>query len=301
LKRNETGIAEPNPALRSTVMDAKDVGPEETAAKVPSDDLSAFADGARAADGTTPWAANGAGGDETEVVPEITQAAPPELAWSAHLDGGIEPEHHSWRDGWARAAPILFAAAVVAVVVAVVGWIWIEHDKRQNRSAATPSTAPPTPVAASPAPSMPVLDGVYQVILNAAAATSQGNVATPSLNSSTQVVWFAFRPHCTPAACVIHAVMLDDNNHAVAVRDTETLNYVNGHWVEIPVPMSDITPECPRGTRQLELRPAQPEGKWVGTDTLTVTSDCPYKGNTMEAPITATWVGPVPDGLLGAN
>ncbi len=56
--------------------------------KPTSDDLAAFAAAVEAGDSTTVWGGDGAGGDATEVFPDITQAAP-DLGWSAAIP---EPE-----------------------------------------------------------------------------------------------------------------------------------------------------------------------------------------------------------------
>jgi hypothetical protein len=276
----------------------------------PSDEMSAVADGVHAAEGTAAWSKDGGGGDVTELVPDITQAAPTEMAWSEDDENAEDDEsgHHPWREALAGATPVLFIVAMVTLVVAVVGFIWIEQNRHQHGSqttAATPSTSLVNPTSTPPptgtstptaAPAQPVLNGVYQVVLNASAATYQGSL---NMQGGLVTKWFAFRPQCTSAGCVIHGVMLDDNNHTQAASDIETLNYVNDRWVEVPVPHSDLSPGCSEGTQQFELRPAQPDGTWVGSQTLMVTSNCPDKGSYAKAPITATWIGPVPAGLLG--
>jgi len=94
---------------------------------------------------TTASTGDGAGDGLTEVVVSgPTQVAAAELAWSDY--GPDEDEDASWRSAFGSAAPILFTLAVVAVVAAVGGWIWLQnrpqHDAPPSPTAAVPDTMP---------------------------------------------------------------------------------------------------------------------------------------------------------------
>ena len=76
-------------------------------------------------------AQDGAGDGLTEVVVSgPTQVAAAELAWSDY--GPDEDEDASWRSAFGSAAPILFTLAVVAVVAAVGGWIWLQNRPQHD-------------------------------------------------------------------------------------------------------------------------------------------------------------------------
>jgi hypothetical protein len=106
------------------------------------------------------WSGDGAGGDETTAIPpDVAQTQARAIAWSADAESAelaedypptgstpspdevfeslaYYPEKPAWRDARplrdtiAVMAPWLFGAAVVAVVVAVVAYIWLRHDGR---------------------------------------------------------------------------------------------------------------------------------------------------------------------------
>ncbi len=73
----QSGVAGIGTALTSTVMEVNDDSPDEAVAAELHD-----------SDSTAIWDRDDAGGDATEVVPDITQAAP-ELAWSAGNPGAV--------------------------------------------------------------------------------------------------------------------------------------------------------------------------------------------------------------------
>jgi len=225
----------------------------------------------------------------------------PGLAWS--VDDDTDETSTNWRGRLVWAGLAALVVAIAAALVLLVSTLFGRHttNNAQPQPVPSPPTSTPPPTRTSTpaaAPAQPVLNGVYQVVLNASAATYQGSL---NLKGGLETKWFAFQPQCTSGGCVIHGVMLDDNNHTQADSDILTLNYVDDRWVEVPVPHSDLLPGCSEGTQQLELRPAQPDGTWVGTQTLIITSNCPDRGSYAKAPITATWTGPVPAGLLGTG
>jgi hypothetical protein len=75
MSKVQSGIAGIGTALTSTVMEVNDDSPDEAVAAESHD-----------SDSTAIWDQDDAGGDATEVVPDITQAAA-ELAWSAGNPG----------------------------------------------------------------------------------------------------------------------------------------------------------------------------------------------------------------------
>ncbi len=120
---------------------------------------------------TGAWPDDGAGGCETEIVMQSAPQAQPELAWSTEPEDGVACEAQkpdpafdyppqypdtgaagtdaSWRASLASAAPILFIVAVVALVAAGGGWIWVEHANRPP----SPSSSPTATLVPAPAPS----------------------------------------------------------------------------------------------------------------------------------------------------
>lgn len=99
---------------------------------------------AESADETVAGTSHGAGGDETEVVPPVTEVAP-ELAWSACEDeAGLEPAPAAGRS-WARTCGYAALIGVVpaGLLILIFGFPWYWFSPRS--SAPAPSVAAPTP------------------------------------------------------------------------------------------------------------------------------------------------------------
>ncbi|ABK68209.1 hypothetical protein [Mycobacterium avium] len=99
---------------------------------------------AESADETVAGASHGAGGDETEVVPPVTEVAP-ELAWSGCEDeAGLEPAPAAGRS-WARTCGYAALIGVVpaGLLILIFGFPWYWFSPRS--SAPAPSVAAPTP------------------------------------------------------------------------------------------------------------------------------------------------------------
>lgn len=241
-----------------------------------------------------------AGDAETEIVPPPTQAAP-ELAWSAE-DETTEIRHRSWRTAWSRATIFVVIGVVIACAVGITGWTLLHRHAASSQAAAgvrvsrAPQPAlPPSAVL----PPQPVLDGTYEIFRDVARTTYQGNAPAPR-RAGILLSWWAFRSTCTPAGCTAKGVKVDDTNHSIpsAIRLEDTLRYDDGQWSEVPMLLPGETEGwCNAVASRWQLRP-QPDGVLVGTETLTITADCPAKGNTTITPITATRTGPVPSGVL---
>lgn len=95
-------------------------------------------------DETVASMSHGAGGDETEVVPPVTEVAP-ELAWSGCEDeAGLEPAPAAGRS-WARTCGYAALIGVVpaGLLILIFGFPWYWFSPRS--SAPAPSVAPPTP------------------------------------------------------------------------------------------------------------------------------------------------------------
>lgn len=252
-------------------------------------------------DETVAGTAPGAGDAETEIVPPPTQAAP-ELAWSAE-DETTEIRDRSWRSAWSRAAAFVVVGVLIACAVGVTTWLLLRANHPAKPAVAASAAASTAPQAALPpsttAPPQPVLDGAYEIVRDVAHATYQGNAPAPK-RAGILLSWWAFRSSCTPAACTASGVKLDDINHSIpsAIHIDDTLRYADAQWSEVPVLLPGEVPGwCNAVASQWQLRP-QPDGTLVGTETLTITANCPAKGNTTITPITATRIGPVPAGLL---
>lgn len=104
-----------------------------------------------------PTSAGSGATDETTVVP-TPPAAALELAWSLGDDDDTEPaERQSWGLAWGHAAVVLSIAAVVAFVIAIVGWTIMRsgHDSQPLPAEAKATTQTMAP-AESPWPAPPV-------------------------------------------------------------------------------------------------------------------------------------------------
>lgn len=99
---------------------------------------------AESADETVAGTSHGAGGDETEVVPPVTEVAP-ELAWSGCEDeAGLEPAPAAGQS-WARTCGYAALIGVVpaGLLILIFGFPWYWFSPRS--SAPAPSVAAPTP------------------------------------------------------------------------------------------------------------------------------------------------------------
>jgi hypothetical protein len=85
---------------------------------------------------TSVWADDGAGGDETAIVPPVPVS--PMLAWSVDEDDTVP--FRSWSSVWGTATVMVTLAAAVAVVIGLLGWIAFHQDSPAPVS--EPSTMP---------------------------------------------------------------------------------------------------------------------------------------------------------------
>jgi hypothetical protein len=98
---------------------------------------------------TSVWAKDGAGGDETVVVPPPTVAGPA-LAWSVDEDDTVPVERQSWGATWSTAAVLLSLGAAIAIVTAVLGWVAIHRDGDPQPLSPVPSTMPAAALPSAP-------------------------------------------------------------------------------------------------------------------------------------------------------
>lgn len=99
-------------------------------------------------DETIAGTSHGAAADETEILPDPTEAAP-ELAWS-HEEPATEMLSRPWRSAWVIAGVGVACAVVIALVVVGIG-IAAHHDRTpptttQAAPMSTPTTKPKPPV-----------------------------------------------------------------------------------------------------------------------------------------------------------
>lgn len=249
-------------------------------------------------DETLAAVADGAGGDETEVVPPVTEAAP-ELAWSAEEDATEVLAAHQWRSVWAIAGVGVLCAIAAAVAVVGLGVMRASQRSAEVHAPRRTSTAVP---AAAPAP--PTLDGTYQFEGHPAQNTYRLKTAPPGpMDNKVIPSWWAFRSVCLPTGCAAHGVLLDKDDHQRfdPSNATKDLTFADGAWRDTNPRIT--TNDCGNGKSETVvhwawmLRP-QPDGTLRGTATNTITSDgCGFLGNTTIMPISATRVGDAPDGL----
>ncbi|MGO9927466.1 MAG: DUF732 domain-containing protein [Mycobacterium sp.] len=107
----------------------------------------------------SPTSAGSGATDETTVVPPPAEAAA-DLAWSLdNVDDTVAVERQSWGLAWGHAAVVLSIAAVVAFVIAIVGWTIMRSARVEQPlppeayPTAGTTTVLSTVVAAAPQPS----------------------------------------------------------------------------------------------------------------------------------------------------
>jgi serine/threonine protein kinase, bacterial len=246
--------------------------------------------------------------DATTVMPSPTEAAP-ELAWSLAVDADTVPvERQSWGLAWGQAAVFLSIGAVIALVIAVVGWTILRshHDPQ----ALPPEARSPAPVSAAaqvispqPTPSAPppTLGGSYHLDFDDPLATINGS---PSRSTKRHSTWWAFRSTCKPSGCVATGTQLDKNNHALAQTegggDRAVFHFRDGRWQEAPDRTWD---PCGNGTNTTVMAVVsvqqQPDGTLSGTETDTVVgNECNAQGTVMVTPLVLTRIGDAPAGLV---
>jgi serine/threonine protein kinase, bacterial len=200
---------------------------------------------------------------------------------------------------------VLLGAALVGVVAAAVG---------VNAYVGQPIKAPaPAPAASAPATSTPprpavLLDGTYRFDYDYEKQTING--APYAVHTTDNVAWWAFRSSCGSSGCVATVTQLDTNNPKLARTPAQSGNYlfVDGHWQSAPVQRQLAQPRCLGTDGQVvegantvmlswSLDP-QPDGSLRGMKTGTaLTNECGLQGQVALAPIVATRVGDVPNGV----
>jgi hypothetical protein len=255
---------------------------------------------------------------ETEVA--LTRAAPEvPLAWSVDdgdddetlpYDGDDAEPEPLWTDAddsrYSRDTVRLFVG-LIGVAVLGASWsvgMWVMH--RENR----PAPAPAEPAALGPpdvivpsttaAPVMqgPSLNGTYQMVFDASAATYFGKAAPPK-RVGIGTVWWAFKSSCNALGCTASGVKVDDTDHSrrAATGLTDTFTFKDGQWVDIVRPVPSGIVGCDAASIHWTLTP-RPDDALVGRETITVESGCTSAGNGVNTPFTMTRIGGVPAGLF---
>ena len=245
--------------------------------------------------------------DGTTALPPPTGAAP-ELAWSFDNDDDTAPaERQSWRSAWGHATVLLSTAAVVAFVIAVVGWTIMQSGR--DLQPLPPDAHPATVTAAAqlggpeptPTAPRPTLKGTYRLDFDDMHATINGNSSGSTHPHST---WWAFRSMCKPSGCVATGTQLDEKNHGLAQTegggDRAVFHFRDGRWQEAP----DQTWDRCGGTAKTTVMAVvsvepQPDGTLRGTETDTVVgNECNAQGTVIATPLVLTQIGDAPIGVV---
>ncbi len=145
----------------------------------------------------------GAGNDETAFVPPPTEAGP-ELAWSLADDVDTVPVERPWGLAWGQATVFLSIGAVVALVIAVVGWTIgrsdhepqpLAHEARPAAAAAAVTSTSAAPVAAVVPPSTVTAQAVpTTVTVQAPAPPPKTTIVTVQAPAQTTTVRVTSEP-----------------------------------------------------------------------------------------------------------
>jgi len=177
---------------------------------------------------------------------------------------------------------------------------------------ADPATVSALPtINTSPAVLGPALNGTYSRDLDYPDATYNKQVDdSPTTTRGTD--WWAFHSLCTPSGCIATGAQLDDANHGQA-RAATVLQFVDGHWQDVPSPARIPCWEERGGgkhpastdehwiTSSQILQP-QPDGSLKGVMTLSRESnECGTQGLVSTIPFVATRVGDVAPTVILAD
>lgn len=168
---------------------------------------------------TTAWDKDGAGGDETAVVPPVKQPEP-SRAW-AECDDEPDPSPTSWRTVWGIAGVLMVCAVAAAFVVAMVALMSRHHDDVPPPAWASASPTDPLPPQGVSPSAAPVNDDAYVSI-----AFSLRNHLGGAGTAGTQ----ARADEIAIAECKTHG---DDLCMVAARGHLECLEYVyddSDHW-----------------------------------------------------------------------
>jgi serine/threonine protein kinase, bacterial len=215
---------------------------------------------------------------------------------------------------WPSWMPAAVLATVGIVIAATVGMWQLRpsHGAAPADQPAPPPTAPTaqaSTVPATPAPSGPVLDGLYRLDFDNPHATLNNN-PWPAAGNQVVGYWWSFRSTCNPSGCVATSTRMDDINHSAPFIEgggsTAVFRFVNAAWQGDPG-RGTLPCEAPHvGQVQavdttLALT-SQTDGALAGLQTLTIQSnECAPQGGMITVPVQATRVGDVPPGNLVAD
>lgn len=211
-----------------------------------------------------------------------------------------------------RRSRILLGAALAVVLLAAVGVLsvlGVQASVRQPSKAPAPAAS--AAASAAPRPAI-LLDGTYRFEYDYEKQTING--APYAIHTTDNAAWWAFRTSCGSAGCVATATQLDTNNHQVARSPAQSGEYrfADGDWQSAPVQRQLTQPRClgaggqvVSGTNTVLLTWSlgpQPDGTLRGTKTgVALTNECGFQGQVALAPVVATRVGDVPNGVTVAD
>jgi serine/threonine-protein kinase len=234
----------------------------------------------------------GAGGAQTEIVPQVER---PETvtAWSEADDDALT---QPWPAVWKRATLVASVGVIAAVGIGVGGWMTFRshHDSAPVPPAASVTTAVhPTP---------PTLDGTFRIEEYRSQPVFHGRTTPAPQNNATVTSWWAFRSTCMAGTCVAYGIKLENNDHThfAAANINDDLVFKDGRWQDA-LPHTETQP-CGDGKSETTFTVWTFEpttaGTIHGTTTTTVTNDgCGVFGNSMTVPFAAFREGDAPAGV----
>ncbi len=223
----------------------------------------------------------------------------------AHTAPGVAPGRLAKLARPRVALPVAAAAVVVAAAAAFVPHLL--GQRQPDTTPAGPAAPAPAggPASASPPAAKPVFTGTYRVDANRAGEKYNGVPNPQPPNVST---WWAVRSACEPAGCIATGMMLDSNDHQVAVKTPPeggnslslTLDFVGDTWRSRPQIRQaacvgfDGRSGTQTTTQVLSLQPTI-QGVLHGAMVATVeTNECGQRGAEIWVPVVATRIGDVP-------
>lgn len=237
-------------------------------------------------------------GAETELAPSSAETTA-HAAWA--LDDGPEWKPPFWTAG---RITVVVASASAVLIVAVAGLAGYTLASRQSPE------NPPSAASQVSTPSVPLLDGLYQLDYLSSKRKINGTASGWDPDLARDTKFWAFRTACVEERCSATGVGVESDDHSVAKVPpvTATLRYLDGSWRQDPATAETSQQHCTLDggdvgpgldVEQSEWTlDAQADGSFSGNQLTTVLSgQCGMMGVVLDMPLTAKRIGDVPEGV----